>query len=76
MKTSASQTGAFERRTPRRRARLRLAIRAMAVAAAWGTGAARAEMILVLASEMAGIERWREGQSWGAGNEDADARRA
>ncbi len=28
----------------------------------------RSEMILIPATEMVGIERWKEGQSWGAGN--------
>jgi hypothetical protein len=30
--------------------------------------AARAELVLVPAREMSGVERWREGKTWGAGN--------
>ncbi len=37
-------------------------ITVLCAAAAWS------EMILVPATEMAGIEGWKEGQSWGAGD--------
>jgi hypothetical protein len=38
------------------------------VAACVGTSQVAAELVLIPATDMSGIESWKEGQSWGAGN--------
>ena len=49
------------------RRRLRVLALLAIVALPWAF-TARAELVLVPAAEMSGVERWREGKTWGAGN--------